>query len=111
MKKAAYLGCVRGTQTLYAKEYATMPDATTDPIRLPSPDPSGTPHDALTEVLRRGALRLLVQAVEDEAAAWIDGRATLTDAAGRRQVVRNGHADPRTILTGVGPLSIAMPRV
>ena len=86
-----------------------MPDATTDSIPFPSCSPAV--HDPLTEVLRRGALRLLVQAVEDEAAAWIDARAALTDAQGRRQVVRNGHADPRTILTGVGPLSIAMPRV
>jgi putative transposase len=109
MKKAAYLGCVQGTQTLYAKEYATMSEATTDPIRFPSCHPSV--QDPLTEVLRRGALRLLVQAVEEEAAAWIEQRAALTDAQGRRQVVRNGHADPRTVVTGVGRLSIAMPRV
>jgi len=69
MKKAAYLGCVQGTQTLYAKEYATMQDATTDPIPFPLPDSSAIAQDPLTEVLRRGALRLLVQAVEDEATA------------------------------------------
>lgn len=88
-----------------------MTDATTDPIPFPSSDPLGTFHDSLTHVLRRGALRLLIQAVEDEAAAWINARSTLTDERGHRQVVRNGHADPRTILTGVGPLQVTMPRV
>ena len=60
MKKAAYLACVQGTQTLYAMEYATMSEATTDPVLFPSGHPSM--QDPLTEVLRRGALRLLVQA-------------------------------------------------
>jgi putative transposase len=109
MKKAAYLGCVQHAQTLYAKEYATMSHATTESFAFPS---SSSPiHDPLTAVLRDGARQLLVQAVEAEVAGWIDGHAHMTDEAGHRQVVRNGHADPRTIITGVGPLSIAMPRV
>ena len=67
--------------------------------------------DALTEVLRQGARQMLIQAVEAEAAAWIEAHATVTDARGRRQVVRNGHAHSRKLLSGVGELEIAMPRV
>jgi len=68
-------------------------------------------NDALNEVLRRGAIQMLIQAVEAEAAEWIDQHAHVTDERGRRQVVRNGHAASRKIVTGVGELEIAMPRV
>ncbi len=71
----------------------------------------GPAADPLTEVLRRGARDLLVAAVEAEAAQWLAERAALLDADGHRQVVRNGHADPRTVVTSVGPLKIQMPRV
>jgi len=81
----------------------------TDSYRLPGVDPAVA--DALTDVLRRGACEMLIRAVEAEAAAWIDEHAHVTDGRGRRQVVRNGHAAPRTIVTGVGPLEVTMPRV
>ena len=42
---------------------------------------------------------------------WIDGHAHLTDERGHRQVVRNGHADSRTVVTSVGPMDVTMPRV
>lgn len=86
-----------------------MHDATTESLAFPSVHPAIA--DPLAEVLRRGARQLLIQAVEAEAAAWIDQRAHLLDERGRRQVVRNGHADSRTIVTGVGPLQVQMPRV
>ena len=99
-----------------------MHDATTEPLTIPASPNASTPTasplgligpaaDALTEVLRQGALSLLITAVEAEVTDWIDQRVELVDLKGRRQVVRNGHADPRTIVTGVGPLSIQMPRV
>jgi transposase-like protein len=68
-------------------------------------------HDPLTEVLRRGAVQLLAQAVEAEVEQWIASHAHLTDAQGHRQVVRNGHAEPRKVVTGLGPMSVCMPRV
>ncbi len=37
--------------------------------------------------------------------------AHLTDEAGHRQVVRNGHLPERTITTGVGPVEVQQPRV
>jgi putative transposase len=74
-----------------------------------SPLPGG--RDALTEVLHNGARRLLAEAVEAEVADWIDRHADLRDAAGRRQVVRNGSLPERTIATGIGPVAVKQPRV
>lgn len=67
--------------------------------------------DGLSDILRRGARQLLIEAVEAEVAEWIEGRSHHVDGQGHRQVVRNGHAQPRTIVTGVGPLKVTMPRV
>ena len=86
-----------------------MQDVSTESLTLPSVSPEV--HDPLTDVLRRGARQMLIQAVEAETAAWIDEHAELLDAEGHRQVVRNGYALPRTVVTGVGPMQITMPRV
>src|SRR5262245_22524023 len=71
------------------------------------------PHaaDALTEVLRQGAQKLLAQAVEAEVADWIDRHRDCRDGRGHRQVVRNGHLPARSITTGVGAVEIEQPRV
>ena len=90
-----------------AEEYAAVGESTTLPITGPMPDTK----DALTDLLREGARRLLAEAVEAEVAAWIDAHAHLKDAAGRRQVVRNGHLPERTIQTGIGDLDVKQPRV
>jgi transposase-like protein len=89
-----------------AEEYPAMNESITD-IRI-MPLPNG--QDALTEVLRNGARRMLAQAVETEVAAWIDAHAHLKDDAGRRQVVRNGHLPERTIQTGIGDIEVKQPR-
>ncbi|MAT69397.1 MAG: hypothetical protein CMJ58_07700 [Planctomycetaceae bacterium] len=73
--------------------------------------PSATARDALTEVLRSGAQRLLAEAVEAEVCEWIASHAHETDAAGRRQVVRNGYLPKRSLLTGIGPVEVSQPRV
>lgn len=73
--------------------------------------PSATAQDALTEILRSGAQRLLAEAVEAEVAAWIDAHAHLTDERGRRQVVRNGRLPKRSVLTGIGAVGVEQPRV
>ena len=88
-----------------------MPEATEDRLNFPHRAGFEASGDMLTEVLRRGALDLLVAAVRAEVAQWIDDHAHLTDEHGHRQVVRNGYATPRTIVTGVGPLDVQMPRV
>lgn len=73
--------------------------------------PGSPAADVLTSVLRSGAQRLLAEAIEAEVSGWIDGHQHLTNAAGQRQVVRNGHSPRRTILTGLGPIEVAQPRV
>jgi putative transposase len=49
--------------------------------------------------------------VEAEVAEWIDSRAEVTDASGRRQVVRNGYLPERSIVTPLGPIPVRQPRV
>jgi putative transposase len=85
-----------------AEEYPAMNESTTD-IRIVPLPPS---QDVLTDLLRDGARRLLVQAIEDEVAAWIDDHAHLKDDRGRRQVVRNGHLPERAIQTGIGAVEV-----
>jgi transposase-like protein len=71
----------------------------------------GSARDALAEVLRDGAQRMLRSAIEAEVAEYIDAHAESIDDAGHRQVVRNGHHRARVIDTGVGPIHVSAPRV
>jgi putative transposase len=68
-------------------------------------------QDVLGDILRQGAQQMLAQAIEAEVADWIDRHQVCCDAAGRRQVVRNGHLPERTLSTGVGPVTVQQPRV
>lgn len=67
--------------------------------------------DVLTDILRQGAQQLLAQAIEAEVQDWLTQRAECRDERGRQQVVRNGHMKERTVLTGIGPVSVEQPRV
>ena len=73
--------------------------------------PGISSKDVLTDVLRQGAQRMLVQAIESEVAEWIEVHASVTNEVGRRQVVRNGYLPKRTITTGIGPIEVEQPRV
>ena len=84
-----------------------MSNSTVDLRVVPVP----SSQDALTDLLRTGAQKLLAQAIEAEVADWIDQRQQLTDPHGHRQVVRNGHLPERTITTGVGLVTVKQPRV
>jgi putative transposase len=77
-------------------------------VSLPRPG-SGVVSDPLLAVLREGARRMLMQAVEAE--AFLAAHAELTDGQGRRRLVRNGHAPERRIQTGIGPLEVRRPKV
>ena len=57
-------------------------------IGFPRP---GEVSDALSQLLREGAQRLIEQAVEVELQEYLVGVADRRDAQGRRSVVRNGH--------------------
>jgi len=69
------------------------------------------PASTLDEICREGARRMLAAALEAEADNYIAELAGELDEDGRRLVVRNGHARPRTITTGSGPVRIEAPRV
>ncbi len=78
-----------------------MSDSIVTPFRQPE-----TIDDPLTAVLRSGARRLLAQAIEAEAdafLAWMKG-APLPD--GRERMVRHGHGPERLVQTGIGPVAV-----
>jgi len=65
----------------------------------------------LDELAREGARRMLVSALEEEVAAYVERHAEARDADGRRLVVRNGQARARGITCGAGTLEVRAPRV
>ena len=65
----------------------------------------------LEQIAREGARRALQKAIEDEVAEYVNVAQDQRDEAGRRLVVRNGHKDPRKILSGLGPIEVKQPRV
>jgi putative transposase len=79
-------------------------------VSLARPGSSVT-DDPLLAVLREGARRMLMQAIEAEVEAFLAAHAELADAQGRRRLVRNGHAPERQIQTGIGPLEVRRPKV
>ena len=83
-----------------------MSEATAESSVMPVPA-----RDALTEILRRGAQQMLAQTIEAEVAEWIAEHTHVTNEAGRRQVVRNGHLPEREITTGIGQVTVKQPRV
>ena len=56
----------------------------------------------LDEIARAGARRMLMAALETEAAAYVERHRDQRDDAGRALVVHNGRAPPRTISGGLG---------
>src|ERR1039458_2658267 len=66
--------------------------------------------DPLTEILRTGARKLIVQAVEIEFGTFLALNAGLVLPDGRQRVVRHGHDPVRTIQTGIGPVEVQKPK-
>jgi putative transposase len=62
--------------------------------------------DPLTAILRSGARRLLAQAIEAEAEAFLATMQTQRLPDGRDRVVRHGHGPERLIQTGIGPVEV-----
>ena len=62
--------------------------------------------DPLTAVLRSGARRLLAQAIEAEAEAFLAAMKDKRLADGRERVVRHGHGPERLVQTGIGPVAV-----
>ncbi|MFG5119566.1 IS256 family transposase [Methylorubrum sp. POS3] len=83
-------------------------DSPTNIVRLRQPEDI---DDPLTEVLRAGARRLLAQAVEMEAEAFLTAMQDRRLPDGRARLVRHGHGPEREIQTGIGPVPMARVRV
>jgi len=66
---------------------------------------------SLSEILRTGARRLLMQAIEQEVEEYIASNISEKDSDGKRLVVRNGYSKERSVQTGIGTFDISMPRV
>lgn len=79
-------------------------------VRLPRPG-SIVEDDPLLSVLRDGAQRMLMQAIEAEVEAFIALHAGELDEDGRRRLVRNGHGPERSLQTGIGPIKVCRPKV
>ena len=118
-----FRSCVWG---LSEKRRILNPSVVTQRIHLPEPGKGGyalkkdtvvsideptASKDALTDVLREGAQNLLVQAVTAELEELLEEYALQQDGAGRQRVVRNGFLPRREIQTGLGAVSIQIPRV
>jgi len=76
-------------------------DSSVIPLRQPDEI-----DDPLTAVLRNGARRLLVQAIEAEAEAFLAAMKDTRLADGRERVVRHGHGPERLVQTGIGPVAV-----
>jgi transposase-like protein len=65
----------------------------------------------LDEIAREGARRMLAAALKAESDAYVDALVDQVDEDGHRLVVRNGHHDPRSVLTAAGAVEVRAPRV
>jgi putative transposase len=76
-------------------------DSTVVPLRQPE-----ATEDPLTTVLRNGARRLLAQAIEAEAEAFLAAMNDKRLPDGRERVVRHGLGPERAVQTGIGPVTV-----
>ncbi|MFE8073536.1 IS256 family transposase [Marinobacteraceae bacterium S3BR75-40.1] len=67
--------------------------------------------DPLSELLRQGARDLIQQAVEAELAAFLEDFRDRRLEDGRAAVVRNGYLPERDIQTGIGRVTVKVPKV
>ena len=85
----------------------SKPNTSHNELETSYPETSQT----LDALIRAGARRMLIAALEAEVEAYIEQHAHLRDENGHAQVVRNGKARKRTVQCGVGSLRIRAPRV
>jgi transposase-like protein len=76
--------------------------------RVGVPLPGGS---LLDELAREGARKMLAAALRAEADAYVDSLTEVVDGNGHRLVVRNGHAEPRTVMCAAGAIEVRAPRV
>ncbi|MBW2349639.1 MAG: transposase, partial [Deltaproteobacteria bacterium] len=66
--------------------------------------------DLITDILRTGARKLLAEALEAEIEGFLSQYRELRDNQEYQRVVRNGYLPEREIQTGIGPVSVKVPR-
>lgn len=66
--------------------------------------------DHLTEILRQGAQKMILEAVEAEIEVFLKRHADEKLEDGRQRVVRHGHLPERKIMTALGPMAVEVPR-
>jgi len=67
--------------------------------------------DTLTDLLRSGAQQLIASAVEAELEGFLMHYSASRTETGCAAVVRNGHHPARPVQTGIGPVSVRIPKV
>lgn len=67
-------------------------------------------EDALSELLRNGARGLIMEAVQAEMDTFIASYRDLRLSDGRQAVVRNGYLPAREVMTGLGAVSVQVPK-
>ena len=77
-------------------------------VELKSP---ATIQDPLTDMLRFGAQQLIQEAVEVELQELLAEHRERRTAEGNTGVVRNGHLPERELQTGIGPVTVKIPKV
>ena len=83
-------------------------------MELITNDAEGTDPEimqSLDELAREGARRMIVVALELEVDEYVSKLRQLRDEDGHALVVRNGHAQERTVTLGAGPVKVSAPRV
>ena len=70
-----------------------------------------TIYDPLTDLLRSGAQQLINQAVEAELHDLLSQYSDRRTENGHAGVVRNGHLPERELQTGLGPVTVKIPKV
>ena len=80
----------------------------TNVVEVPGRD---TIADPLTELLRSGAERLIHRAVEVELEDLLSAHSDRRTADGKAGVVRNGYLPERELQTGLGPVTVTIPKV
>lgn len=68
-------------------------------------------EDPLTDLLRSGARKLIVDAVELELQELLNHYSHQKNEFGHKQIVRNGYLPEREIQTGVGPVKVRVPKI
>lgn len=70
-----------------------------------------TISDVVTDLLKTGAQQLLQQAIEAELQQFMQHFEDRRLEDGRAAVVRNGHQPERELQTGIGPVTVKVPKV